>query len=140
MINHNHDMHQPPADCPVCGDRLLVTQLGCESCGTQLSGRFKPCAYCSLSAQEQKMLRVFLTSRGNMRELGRELGVSYPTARQRFAELLGRLGLEELNADTGEVVAEPEPVDREDVLRRLATGELDLDQATLLLSDHNVGM
>lgn len=86
------------------------------------------------------MLRVFLTSRGNMRELGRELGVSYPTARQRFAELLGRLGLEELNADTGEVVAEPEPVDREDVLRRLATGELDLDQATLLLSDHNVGM
>lgn len=83
------------------------------------------------------MLRVFLTSRGNMRELGRELGVSYPTARQRFAELLGRLGLEELNADTGEVIVEPEPVDREDVLRRLAAGEVDLDQATLLLSGHD---
>lgn len=86
------------------------------------------------------MLRVFLTSRGNMRELGRELGVSYPTARQRFAELLGRLGLEELNADTGEVIAEPEPVDREDVLRRLAAGEVDLDQATQLLSGNDVAV
>lgn len=64
-----------------------------------------------------------------MKEFARALGVSYPTARARYTELMARLGLEEADAD-----AEPEPVDREDVLRRLATGELDLDEATELLS------
>ncbi|HEY9408861.1 MAG TPA: DUF2089 domain-containing protein [Jiangellaceae bacterium] len=123
--------HQPPHDCPVCGDELHVTRLSCTTCGTELSGRFASCPYCSLSAQDRKMLSVFLASRGNMRELARELGVSYPTARQRYADLLVRLGLE----DSGDSAAAPAPiVDREDVLRRLAAGELDLDEATALLS------
>ncbi|NED95260.1 DUF2089 domain-containing protein [Phytoactinopolyspora alkaliphila] len=109
---------------------LHVTRLGCDSCGTELSGRFAACAYCSLSAQDRKILSAFLVSRGNMKVLARELGVSYPTARLRYAELLGRLGIEEV----GGLHADNEPVDREDVLRRLAAGELDLDEATELLS------
>lgn len=127
---HDH-VHQPPGDCPVCGAVLHVTRLGCASCGTELSGRFAPCAYCSLGVQDQKILGTFLVSRGNMRDLARELGVSYPTARQRFAELLQRLGLE----DAGEAAAAGSPgdVDREAVLRRLAAGELDLDEASSLL-------
>ena len=127
--SHRH-LHQPPGDCPVCGTQLHVTRLGCESCGTELSGRFASCAYCGLDAQDQKILGTFLVSRGNMRELARELGVSYPTARQRFAELLQRLGLE----DTGDPAVASAEIDREAVLRKLAAGELDLDQATTLLS------
>lgn len=129
----NRHAHQPPGECPVCGDELHVTQLGCETCGTRLSGRFTACPYCSLSARDQKMLRTFLTSRGNMRELARELGVSYPTARQRYAELLERLGLEEMGESAKSSSGQP-AVDREDVLRRLATGEIDLDQATAQLA------
>lgn len=125
----SRDAHQPPRDCPVCGDVLHVTRLGCDTCGTELSGRFASCAFCSLGAQDRKIMSVFLASRGNMRELARELGVSYPTARQRYAEMLERLGLE----DTAAAVAAP-PLDREDVLRRLAGGEIDLDEATALLS------
>lgn len=127
--------HQPPRDCPVCGEMLHVNRLGCDSCGTELSGRFASCAYCSLGAQDRKILSVFLASRGNMKELARELGVSYPTARLRYAELLGRLGIEEVGGigGTGDVGAVVQPIDREDVLRRLAAGELDLDEATELL-------
>ncbi|NDL59830.1 DUF2089 domain-containing protein [Phytoactinopolyspora mesophila] len=121
--------HQPPRDCPVCADVLNVTRLACDGCGTELSGRFTSCAYCSLSIQDRKILSVFLASRGNMKEFARELGVSYPTARIRYAELLGRLDIEEV----GGLEVTMEPVDREDVLRRLAAGELDLDEATDLL-------
>ena len=128
-VDHDH-AHQAPSDCPVCGDRLRVTSLGCESCGTQLSGRFSGCAYCALGAGDQKMLRTFLVSRGNMKDLARELGVSYPTARQRFAELLVRLGVENAAESSAPSAG---PVDREDVLRRLASGELDLDEAAALL-------
>ena len=66
-----------------------------------------------------------------MRDLARDLGVSYPTARQRFADLLAKLGLEESAHPTAH--AQPAP-SREDVLRRLAAGELDLDEASALLN------
>ncbi|HEU4543275.1 MAG TPA: DUF2089 family protein [Jiangellaceae bacterium] len=119
----------------MCGHRLNITQLGCQSCGTGLTGLFTSCPYCSLGAQDRKMLRTFLVSRGNMRELARDLGVSYPTARQRFAELLARLGIEpaDTEADANGSDGWEGTGDREDVLRRLAAGELDLDEAEALL-------
>ena len=70
-----------------------MTQLGCPSCGTGLVGRFEPCDFCALDDADLQMLKVFLASRGNMRDLERHLGVSYPTARARFDDLLRRLGL-----------------------------------------------
>jgi hypothetical protein len=123
--------HLPPRQCPVCGDELHLTRLGCGTCGSELSGNFASCPYCALREPDRKILRTFLISRGNMRELARDLGVSYPTARQRFAELLVRLGLEE---DTGGTDIPEVVSSREDVLRRLATGELDLDEAAALLN------
>src|SRR5579875_3761044 len=82
-----------PRDCPVCGERLVLTRLSCRSCGTELSGMFEGCEFCSLGPHEREVLRIFLASRGNMKELERYLGVSYPTARARFDQLLARLGL-----------------------------------------------
>ena len=131
--------HQAPRDCPVCGDHLSTTRLGCTACGTEVSGLFASCRYCGLAAADLDMLRVFLVSRGNMKELERFLGVSYPTARQRFGELLERLGL----ADSGSVQQNGSPVRDEagvvepatEVLRRLAAGELDVDEAEALLGE-----
>jgi hypothetical protein len=116
--------HRPPRDCPVCSHQLALTRLGCPQCGTEISGGFAPCLYCGLSDEDLELLRVFLVSRGNMKEFERHLGVSYPTARQRYADLLGRLGLEEPPGV---------PVDRERVLADLAAGRLTVDQAEALL-------
>ncbi len=110
----------PPRDCPVCGARLLVTRLGCEACGTELSGGFASCDFCALGAEDRELLRLFLISRGNLKELERSLQVSYPTVRARFDALLGRLGLE-LRPPAGGV--------RLELLRRVARGELGVDAA-----------
>ncbi len=109
-----------PRDCPVCGDRLSLTRLSCQSCGTELSGEFESCEFCSLSPDDRQVLRVFLSSRGNMKELERHLGVSYPTARARFDALLSRLGLGP---------ERPAPAARVELLERLAKGEIDVDNA-----------
>jgi hypothetical protein len=110
---------RPPRACPVCRAGLLVTRLGCPECDSELSGVFESCEYCALGVEERDLLRVFLASRGNMKELERHLGVSYPTARARYDELLTKLGLQA-----------PTPDIRLDTLQLLARGEIDVDEAT----------
>ena len=109
-----------PIACPVCGDRLRLTRLGCRSCGTEISGDFEACEFCALTAEERQTLRVFLASRGNLRELERHLGVSYPTARVRFDSLLVRLGIERGPAPAA---------GRLDLLEAVARGELPVEEA-----------
>ncbi|MGH9063664.1 MAG: DUF2089 domain-containing protein [Acidimicrobiales bacterium] len=130
--------HAPPRHCPVCGDDLSLTRLGCPSCGTELSGSFEACDFCALGAKDRELLRIFLQSRGNMKELERHLGVSYPTARARFDALLGRLGLASAQAPgagAGQSGHGPVPTDEERLalLERLARGEIDVDEAELAI-------
>lgn len=118
--------HRAPSECPVCGDQLAVTRLGCPSCGSELAGVFAPCQFCALEPHETEVLRVFLSSRGNLREVERHLGVSYPTARLRFTQLLEKLGL------TGE--AETAPLTQDQILSEVASGALAPAEAERLLS------
>ena len=120
--------HRPPRECPVCTSQLVVTGCGCPECGTGISGAFRMCSYCALSDDELEMLRVFLVSRGNMRELEKHLGVSYPTTRQRYADLLTKLGLEDPATATRKA-------DRDKVLADLAAGRLTVTEAEALLTD-----
>jgi hypothetical protein len=123
---HERIEHRAPSDCPVCGAQLAIIQLGCASCGTELAGVFQACEFCALSDKEIEMLRVFLSSRGNLREVEKHLGVSYPTARLRFAELLEKLGLGE--------AAQPEPALTQDqILSEVASGALSPTEAQELI-------
>jgi len=134
--------YRPPADCPVCRHTLELTQLGCPSCGTALSGRFQPCEFCALDDADREVLRVFLASRGNMKDLERHLQVSYPTARARFENLLRKLGLGSATGTAGGGdggnggAAEqsiPQPDARLEALRAVAAGTLDVEAAARLL-------
>jgi hypothetical protein len=125
-----HRHYRPPRDCPVCAERLHVTQLGCDACGTGISGDFESCDFCALDSGELDVLRVFLASRGNMKDLERHLGVSYPTARARFDELVGKLGLAPRPAPD----PAPSPDPRLATLEALAEGRLDVEQARRLIS------
>jgi hypothetical protein len=118
--------YRAPSDCPVCGGELVTTRLGCPNCGSELAGEFGHCDFCSLDERETELLRVFLASRGNLREVEKHLGVSYPTARARFTGLLVKLGLA---GDT-----EPPPsMTRDQVLSEVATGALSPAEAASLL-------
>lgn len=120
--------YRPPADCPVCGGDLITTRLGCRTCGTELAGEFGSCDFCSLDQKDTELLRVFLASRGNLREVEKHLGVSYPTARARFTALLVKLGL------GGEADPEPAGLTREQVLKEVASGALAPGEAAALLA------
>lgn len=112
---------RPPLNCPVCNERLALTRLTCPSCDTELSGGFATCEFCVLSNEDRDLLRVFLASRGNMKDLERHLGVSYPTARARFDALLGKIGIDR-------PAAAPSP-SRTELMEQVARGEIDIDEA-----------
>jgi hypothetical protein len=111
---------RPPTSCPVCNHRLATTRLTCPECSTELSGAFTSCEFCVLGDEDRDVLRVFLASRGNMKELERHLGVSYPTARARYDSLLLKLGIER--------AAAPGP-SRVELMEQVARGEIDVDEA-----------
>lgn len=118
---------RPPSNCPVCSHRFMTTRVTCPECSTELSGAFTQCEFCVLTDEDRDVLRVFLASRGNMKDLERHLGVSYPTARARFDALLGKLGIERPAAP---------PPSRIELMEQVARGEIDVDEAMKRLADN----
>ena len=131
--------HDAIATCPICSGELAVTRLHCRSCGTTLEGDFNVGRFARLTREQFALLESFLRSRGNLKEMERELGISYPTVRARVDVLLRALGLgdgEEPDGDAveheGEAPVEPAGAGSADVatarravLQRLARREID---------------
>lgn len=78
--------------CPACDTVLEVRRLECPTCHTAVEGRFPPSPYAALAPEQVAFLEVFLRARGNLREVERLLGLSYPTVRSRLDALLATLG------------------------------------------------
>jgi hypothetical protein len=120
------------ATCPVCEGELQVTHLRCTTCGTGLEGQFSVGRFGRLSREQMYLLESFLRARGNLRDMERELGISYPTVRNRVEALVRTLGL-------GDAPVSAEPIttvadsggagQRRQVLERLARHEITAEQA-----------
>ena len=116
--------------CPTCGEDLEITQLHCTSCETAISARYVPCRFCKLPPESLRLIETFLRCRGNVKEMERELGLSYPTVRARLDDALRELGF------GGEPAVEEETTERrEEILERLNRGEIKAAEAAVLLSE-----
>ena len=108
-----------------------MTRLHCRSCGTSLEGDFSVGRFGRLNREQTALLESFLRSRGNLREMERELGISYPTVRGRVEALVRALGFgprtdaDEDDAPT-QAVATPT---RDAILERLARHEISAEEA-----------
>ena len=147
-------LYHAPSECPVCGDALITTRKGCLHCGTEIAGEFASCEFCSLGQADLDLLKVFLASRGNLREVEKHLQVSYPTARARLDAVLARLGLdgEAPSPEAARPAADEPPAEDDEpseygeampsdpgsvedqILARVARGELSAEDAARLLS------
>lgn len=139
-------VHDVIATCPVCTDELTITRLHCRSCGTALEGEFGVGRFGRLDREQLGLLESFLRSRGNLKEMERELGISYPTVRGRVDALVRTLGLADESAAAAEDLADEHEADdsavadiadaaaeRRQILERLARKEIDADEAATAL-------
>ena len=116
--------------CPVCNSGLDVTRLHCPHCDTGIEGKFAVCKFCQLPADQKAFAEVFIKCRGNIKEVEKELGISYPTVRSRLETLIESLGYR----------SQPVPKDdpetkerRKEILEELNEGKISSEEAIALL-------
>ena len=137
-------VHDVIATCPVCSGELTITRLHCRACGSALEGEFGVGRFGRLDREQLGLLESFLRSRGNLKEMERELGISYPTVRGRVDALVRALGFGDAPAATGEGddfdidtdFDQPSTADdsdaaaqRREILERLARKEIGAEEA-----------
>lgn len=118
--------------CPNCHRSLQVTELLCPECQLRMQGQFeRGCKFCSLDEEQSRLLDVFLSCRGVIRDMEKALGLSYPTVRARIDSLLTTLGYAPPKLESKEELA----ARRRDILDRLEAGELTPEEAAVELKE-----
>jgi len=113
-------MTKMPGGCPVCHEKLTIRSLYCPVCKVKLEGEFELPKLLSLTPEQMEFVEIFLRSRGNIKVVERELGISYPTVRAKLEEVIARLGYD---------VEPHDRTDASDVLASLEKGEVTVEEA-----------
>jgi hypothetical protein len=112
--------------CPVCDHPLHAVKLECGHCWTTIENKFELSKLALLSPEQLHFVITFLVNRGNIKEVEKELGISYPTVRGKLNDIITALGY-----DTRK---KPE-VDEKKVISMLENGEITADEAVKMLKD-----
>jgi len=111
--------------CPVCASKLKVAKLHCHSCSTSIEGDFELDKFSYLSKDQKWFVEVFVKNRGNIKEIEKEMGISYPTVRRNLDQVIEALGYR----NTPKV----ESIDKKSILERLDQGEITSEEALKLM-------
>ena len=90
-------------------------------------GKFELSPFSRLSPESLKFLEVFVRNRGNVKEMERETGESYWAIRRRLDEVITEMGME---APTEDDLS----TRRQEILAQLSRGEINVQEATRLLT------
>lgn len=122
-------MRPAPTHCPICQSEMEVVRLHCNSCDTSLEGRFALGQFSNLSPEQMEFVFTFVRCEGKINRMEQELGLSYPTIRNRLHEVIRKLGFEPGKDETPDVDEEV----RSNVIADLESGKITADQAMRLL-------
>ncbi len=117
-------MYRAPHACPVCDGEMQTTRLSCPTCGTAVEGRFERSALEKLSREQLHFVEVFLRNEGKITWVAEELKLNYPAARAQLLDIVTALGVKPTPRTA-------QSSERQEVLRRLAAGEITAEEALL---------
>lgn len=112
-----------PEKCPVCNGRYVVSRLRCSSCGTKLEGNFNSGLFSNLDEKQLHFITVFLKNRGNIQNTGKELGISYPTVKNRLDDSLRTMGLYNDQQE-------------QDLFQKVKSGDISIEDAVKIISSN----
>jgi len=101
------------------GRPIVVERVRLIEQGVAIEGAFELPRLAQLAAEDQVFVAAFVRSHGSIKEMEQVFGVSYPTIKARLNRIAASLEF---------VETDPTP-SRDEVLARLARGEITADQA-----------
>ena len=111
--------------CPICGGDMEVVKTTCSNCNTSIEGHFTLCKFCRLTNEQKNFIEVFVKNRGNIKEIEKELGISYPTVRNKLEDVIQALGYSPKVTTVN--------IDKKAILEKLKNGEISPEEAVKLL-------
>jgi hypothetical protein len=106
-----------------------VVRLHCNTCDTSIEGHFVSGHFANLTPEQLEFVFTFVRCEGKINRMEQELGLSYPTIRNRLHEVIRTLGFEPGRDEPAEVSQEK----RNSILADLAAGKITAEDATRLL-------
>lgn len=113
--------------CPVCNSKLKAVKLRCDMCSTVIENDFQFTKFDYLDEDHLNFIEIFLKCRGNIKDVEKELGISYPTVRVKLNEVVSALGYS--------VVKKP-TIDTTDIIDMLEKGEISAEQAVNMIKEN----
>jgi hypothetical protein len=123
MRKKDTDTKKVISRCPFCGDELAISRLTCNGCNTQIDSLLAIPPFFRLPPDLQEFVLLFLRCRGNIRDVEKELGISYPTVCKRLDLVNQLLGLQTARLSQNQI------------LEQLERGEISVSEATQLLKE-----
>ena len=125
-------MQSLPSKCPICNGEIIVTRLYCRDCDSTIEGRFLAGHFENITPEQLSFIETFIRCEGKITRMEDELGLSYPTIRNRLHEVIRALGYEP-GGEEPDVVMSDE--DRRQILESLERGEITYQQAMQMLQE-----
>jgi hypothetical protein len=124
-------MYPLPTKCPICGGDLAVTRVYCRECDTTIEGRFTGGPFSQLTQEQLEFVETFIRCEGKISRMEGEIGLSYPTIRNRLHEVIRALGYEPGGDEPGGLTED----ERQRILEDLDKGLISAEKAMLLLKE-----
>jgi hypothetical protein len=115
--------------CPICQGNITISKITCNNCHTTIEGEFDLCKFCKLTSEQKSFIDVFIKCRGNIKEVEKELKVSYPTVKNRLEDVANALGHE---SDSSILTKNNK---KKEILDKLNNGEITFDEALKLMNE-----
>ncbi|MGG3468949.1 DUF2089 domain-containing protein [Neobacillus pocheonensis] len=113
-------------NCPVCSKQLKITKLQCTHCHTTVENEFQLSKFAALGQDQLQFIETFLKCRGNIKEVEKELGISYPTVRGKLDDIITSLGY---------TTNKKMEIDKKKIVSMLEKGEITAEEAIHLLKE-----
>jgi hypothetical protein len=117
--------------CPVCSAKLRIQRLKCRKCGTTVENEFEFSKFSYFDNEQLNFIETFLICRGNIKDVEKKLGISYPTVRAKLDDIIEALGYKEDITDSNVTNSK----ENNKILDMLESGEITAEQALNLLKE-----
>lgn len=110
--------------CPKCDSELVITKYTCPHCLTEITGEFYHDKFSRLQENDLEFIEIFIRNRGSIKEIEKELSISYPTVRNRLDQVIKSLG-HTLDPSASKM----------EILQKLKDGEISSEEAADMIRE-----